>query len=141
MVKVLREEITVEATINEPIKKVWEYWTKTQHITHWNNASEDWHTPLAENELKIGGRFLYRMEAKDGSYGFDFSGTYDEVRLYEFISYILEDDRKVRITFINQGYKTHIIEKFEAEEINTIELQHFGWQVILDNFKKYTERE
>jgi uncharacterized protein YndB with AHSA1/START domain len=132
--------ITVETTVNEPIEKVWKYWTEPQHITKWNNASDDWHTPFAQNDLRVGGKFLSRMEAKNNSFGFDYSGIYDEVKLNEIISYILDDGRKVRITFIGQENKTKIIENFEAEKTNSIELQQNGWQAILDNFKKYTEQ-
>jgi uncharacterized protein YndB with AHSA1/START domain len=132
-------KITVRATVNQSIEKVWKYWTEPQHITKWNNASDDWHTPFSENNLRVGGKFLSRMEAKDGSFGFDFSGIYDEVKLNEIISYILDDGRKVKITFIDEQNKTKIIEDFEAETTNSIDLQQKGWQAILDNFKKYTE--
>lgn len=134
-------KITVEATVNEPIEKVWKYWTEPHHITKWNNASDDWYTPFSENNLMVGGKFLSRMEAKNGSFGFDFSGIYDEVKLNELISYILEDGRKVKITFIDKQNKTKIIEDFDAETTNSIELQQKGWQAILDNFKKYTENQ
>lgn len=133
------EKITVEATINAPVEKVWEYWTEPQHITKWNNASDDWHTPVAENDLRAGGKFLTRMEAKDGSFGFDFGGVYDEVRTNEFISYTLGDGRKVSITFTSQGNETYVSETFDAESENPIEMQKGGWQAILDNFKKYAE--
>ncbi|MBX4258795.1 SRPBCC family protein [Clostridium estertheticum] len=132
-------KITVETTVNGPIEKVWKYWTEPRHITKWNNASDDWHTPFSENDLRVGGKFLSRMEAKDGSFGFDFSGIYDVVKLNEIISYALDDSRKVKITFICQENKTKIIENFEAKKTNSIELQQKGWQSILDNFKKYTE--
>ncbi|CAM3030424.1 SRPBCC family protein [Hathewaya histolytica] len=132
--------ITVETTIDEPIERVWKYWTEPQHITKWNNASDDWHTSFAENDLRVGGKFISRMEAKDASFGFDFGGTYTEVKLYEIIEYIMDDGRKVEINFINQENKTKIIENFEAEKSNPIELQRKGWQAILDNFKKYAEQ-
>jgi uncharacterized protein YndB with AHSA1/START domain len=131
--------VTVEATVQAPVERVWEFWTEPKHITKWNNASDDWHTPFAENDLKVGGKFLTRMEAKDGSFGFDFSGVYDEVRLNERISYSLGDGRKVNITFISQGNETKVIESFDAENTNEIEMQKAGWQAILDNFKKYIE--
>lgn len=132
-------KITVKATVNASVKKVWECWTEPKHIKKWNGASGDWHTPFAENDLSIGGKFLSRMEAKDGSFGFDFTGTYDEVQLYEIIAYTLEDGRKVEITFTVRDDKTEIIETFEAEDTHSIEQQKQGWQAILDNFKKYTE--
>lgn len=136
-----KTSITIEAIVNSSIEKVWECWTEPKHITRWNNASDDWHTPFSENDLRVGGKFLSRMEAKDGSFGFDFSGIYDEVRLYEDISYTLGDGRKVKITFISQGSETKVIEIFEAETSNSIELQRTGWQSILDNFKKYVEEQ
>ncbi|MBZ9686989.1 SRPBCC family protein [Clostridium estertheticum] len=132
--------ITVETIVNATVEIVWKYWTEPQHITKWNNASDDWHTPFSENDLRAGGKFLSRMEAKDGSFGFDFSGVYDKVKLNEIISYILDDGRKVKITFISQENNTKILEVFEAEKTNSIELQQKGWQNILDNFKKYIEK-
>lgn len=131
--------ITVESTINAPVEKVWDYWTQPEHITRWNSASEDWHTPRAENDLRVGGSFSARMEAKDGSFGFDFGGVYDAVRTNEYIEYTLGDNRKVNITFTVQGDITNVVESFEAESTNSIELQQGGWQAILNNFKKYTE--
>jgi uncharacterized protein YndB with AHSA1/START domain len=134
-------KITVKTTVNAPVEKVWEYWTEPKHITKWNNASDDWHTPIAENDLRVGGKFLTRMEAKDGSFGFDFGGIYDEVKLNEVISYNLGDGRKVTITFTGQGNETEVIETFDAETMNSIEMQQAGWQTILDNFKKYSEQQ
>ena len=131
--------ITVATTINAPAVKVWEFWTNPKHITNWNNASDDWHTPRAENDLRVGGKFLSRMEAKDGSMGFDFNGVYDEVKTNELIAYTMEDGRKVKINLEDLGNETNITETFEAENENPVELQRGGWQSILDNFKKYTE--
>ncbi len=131
--------ITIQNTINAPVEKVWELWTKPEHITQWNNASDDWHTPRAENDLRVGGNFVSRMEAKDGSMGFDFGGVYNAVRNNEYIAYTLGDGRKVTISFSPVGTATRVIEKFEAETMNSVELQQSGWQAILDNFKKYTE--
>ncbi|QEC66801.1 polyketide cyclase [Panacibacter ginsenosidivorans] len=131
--------ITVESTVNAPVEKVWKYWTKPEHITQWNNASDDWHTPRAENDLRAGGSFSARMEAKDGSFGFDFGGVYDTVTINKYIAYTLGDGRKVNITFTTNGNTTKVSESFEAEDMNSVELQKGGWQAILDNFKKYTE--
>ena len=131
--------ITVATTVNAPVAKVWEFWTNPKHITNWNNASDDWHTPRAENDLRVGGKFLSRMEAKDGSMGFDFNGVYDEVKTNELIAYTIEDGRKVKINLEDLGNETNITETFEAENENSVELQRGGWQSILDNFKKYTE--
>jgi uncharacterized protein YndB with AHSA1/START domain len=133
-------KVTVKTTVNVPVEKAWEFWTEPNHITKWNNASEDWHTPVAENDLRVGGTFLSRMEAKDGSFGFDFKGIYDEVKLLEFISYSLEDGRKVEISFEGKENETEIIETFDPDTSNSIELQQTGWQAIIDNFKKYAEQ-
>jgi uncharacterized protein YndB with AHSA1/START domain len=133
-------KITIKATVNVSVNKVWEVWTEPQHITKWNNASDDWHTPYAENDLRVGGKFLSRMEAKDGSFGFDFSGIYDEVKLFEVITYTLEDGRKVTTRFIDKENKTDILVIFDAEDTNSMEQQEDGWQSILNNFKKYTEQ-
>ena len=121
------------------MEKVWEYWSGPTHITKWANASDDWHTTFAENDLRAGGKFVSRMEAKDGSFGFDFGGIYDEVKTHELITYILGDGRKVKIIFSSSGGKTRVVETFEAESTNSIEMQRGGWQAILDNFKKYVE--
>lgn len=132
-------KITVEKTIHAPVGQVWAYWTEPKHITNWNSASEDWHTPVAENDLRAGGKFLSRMEAKDGSFGFDFSGIYDEVRTNEYIAYTLGDGRKVAITFTSHGNETIVSELFDAESENPIEMQKSGWEAILGNFKRYVE--
>ena len=131
--------ITVESTVDAPVEKVWDYWNKPEHITQWSFASEDWHTPTAQNDLRTGGAFSSRMEAKDGSMGFDFGGIYDEVVPNKYIEYTLGDGRKVKINFTAQGNQTKVVEAFEAESANSLELQKGGWQAIMDNFKKYTE--
>ena len=133
------QTITVETTVKAPIEKVWQYWTEPRHIEKWNNASDEWHTPHVENDLRVGGKFNARMEAKDGSFGFDFWGLYDVVEEKKQIEYTLGDERKVKISFTPQGDDTKVVETFEAESTNSIELQRGGWQAILDNFKKYTE--
>jgi uncharacterized protein YndB with AHSA1/START domain len=131
--------ITVQASINAPKDLVWRKWTSPEDITHWYFASDDWHAPRAENDLRPGGKFLFRMEAKDGSYGFDYEGIYDSVKENEYIEYHLADDRRVKITFKSDRNKTSVIETFDAEAINSLEKQQQGWQSILDNFKKYAE--
>ena len=131
--------ITVETDVNAPVEKTWEYFTKPEHIVEWNNASDDWHTPRAENDLRAGGIFNYRMEAKDGSFGFDFGGVYDEVTEHRYIEYTIGYGRKVKVTFDSNGNKTHVTENFEAENTHSLEMQKDGWQNILDNFKRYTE--
>ena len=131
--------ITVEATIHAPVEKVWEFWTSPEHITKWNSASEDWHTPWSRNDLQIGGRFSSRMEAKDGSFGFEFGGTYDDLKINERIAYTMDDGRTVRVDFSMNGEATRVVEVFQAEGQNPVEMQQGGWQAILNNFKKYTE--
>ena|SRR5258708_5567259 len=131
--------ITVESTIKAPKEKVWQLWTSPEHITQWSNASDDWHTPFAENDLRVGSKFLSRMEAKDGSFGFDFGGVYDEVITHEHIAYTIGDGRRVVVNFAGNGDETKVVESFEAESTNPIEMQRGGWQNILDSFKKYVE--
>lgn len=131
--------IHVENTVNLPVTEVWKYWTQPEHITQWNNASGDWHTPWAKNDLRAGGRFTARMEARDGSMGFEFGGVYDQVAENEKIAYTLDDGRKVTVLFNGIGNSTKVEEDFEAENMHPAELQRSGWQAILDNFKKYAE--
>jgi len=131
--------ITVESIVNAPIEKVWKLWTTPSDIVKWNNASPDWHTPKAENDLRAGGKFVYTMAAKDGSVSFDFSGVYNQVKTHELISSRLDDGRSLKITFSRNGNQTKVVEDFEAETMNSVELQRGGWQAILDNFKKYAE--
>ena len=131
--------ITVEADIHASVEKVWDQYTNPEHIVKWNNASDDWHTPRAENDLRTGGRFLSRMEARDGSAGFDFTGVYTDVRPLEQINYTMDDDRKAEVSFVSGGNETTLRISFEAEQTNPVELQKEGWQSILDNFKNYVE--
>jgi uncharacterized protein YndB with AHSA1/START domain len=131
--------VTIESSIQAPVEKVWEFWTKPEHITKWNHASDDWHSPFAENDLRVGGKFSARMEAKDGSFGFEFGGIYDDVRNNEYIEYTLGDGRKVSVNFSKEGTSTKVVENFEAENQHPVDFQKGGWQAILDNFKKYTE--
>jgi uncharacterized protein YndB with AHSA1/START domain len=131
--------ITVQCVINAPVEKVWKHWTTPADIMKWNNASDDWHTTRAENDLRAGGKFNSRMEAKDSSMGFDFWGIYNSIKTNEFIESTLGDGRKVKVTFVKQGTTTHVTETFEAENTNNIELQKSGWQSILNNFKKFAE--
>ena len=132
-------QITVQATVNAPVKKVWAFWTLPEHITKWTNASDDWHAPKAENDLREGGKFLTRMEAKDGSFGFDFEGVYEEVKPYKSINYKMADGRKVEIIFDDIDGNTSVTETFDPENTNPVEMQQAGWQAILNNFKKYAE--
>lgn len=136
----MQDPIHISTRINAPIDKVWEVWNDPAHIENWNTASEDWHTTAASNDLRIGGKISSRMEAKNGSAGFDFEGVYDEVKPKEHLAYTLTDGRKVSVSFKEQGNKTLVKESFEAESENSRKLQQQGWQAILDNFKKYVEQ-
>lgn len=131
--------ITVETVVNVPVEKAWTVWTEPAHITQWNAASPDWHTPRATNDLRTGGSFLARMEARDGSSGFDFAGVYTDVKPYRSIAYTMEDGRTVTVRFSAQGKETKVTETFDPETENSAELQRDGWQAILDNYKQYAE--
>lgn len=131
--------ITIEANIKAPIEKVWNYWNHPEDIKKWSHASDDWHTTKSENDLRVGGKFVSRMEAKDGSFGFDFGGVYDEIVNHKVIAYTLGDGRKVKITFTVNGNETKVVETFDPENENPVEMQRDGWQAILNNFKKYAE--
>jgi uncharacterized protein YndB with AHSA1/START domain len=133
------KSITVETTVNAPVEKVWTCWNEPKHITQWCAASDDWHAPQAENDLRTGGKFSTTMAAKDGSFSFDFGGVYTNVEANKLIEYNIADGRKVKITFSAKGNETTVVETFDPESENPIEMQRGGWQAILDNFKKYTE--
>lgn len=133
------DPITVKTTIKSDIEKVWDCWTKPEHIVQWNFASDDWHCPSAENEVKPGGTFSWHMAAKDGSVGFDFKGTYDLVVDHKVIHQRLDDGREVNLQFNDMGEsEVEVIEIFQPDAHDP-ELQRQGWQAILDNFKKYVE--
>lgn len=134
------KSITVEVNVEKPLPQVWDAWTLPEHITKWNFASESWHCPRAENDIQSGGKFSWRMEAKDGSMGFDYSGKYHNVIQQQLIELTLDDNRNVKIEFINVGNFIIVRETFEVEDIHTIEQQKSGWQSILNNFKNYTEQ-
>lgn len=131
--------ITIQTDINSNLEKVWNCWTKPEHIIHWNFAAPEWNCPKAINSLKVGENFTYTMAAKDGSFSFDFSGEYTKIEALKTIEYILEDARKVSIHFEEKDGKVKLLESFEAEGTNADEMQRAGWQAILDNFKTYTE--
>lgn len=139
MITTERKVLTATATVKAPVEKVWDVWTNPRHIVNWNNASDDWYTPRAENDLRVGGKFLSRMEARDGSFGFDFEGEYSKVEPYKLIEYTMPDERKVRVTFESLGEETRVTEEFEAEETHSPEMQKEGWQAIMNNFKRYAE--
>lgn len=132
-------KIQIEASVQSPLAKVWSFWTEPAHITKWNFAIPEWHCPKATNELKVGGKYSARMEAKDGSFGFDFEAIYDEVILQKMLSYTMLDGRKATTHFESLGSTTKVTTTFDAENQNPVEMQKNGWQSILNNFKKYTE--
>ena len=132
-------KITIETMISADAQKVWDYWSKPEHITKWNFASDDWHCPKAENDLRVGGKLSSRMEAKDGSFGFDFEAIYNEVIDQKKITYTMTDGRQATTNFENQGGKTKVSTTFDVENENPVEMQKTGWQSILNNFKKYVE--
>ncbi len=131
--------IDIETTIVADLQKVWDYYTNPEHITQWNFADDSWHCPSAENDLKEGGKYKARMEAKDGSFGFDFEAIYDEVVKHKKIVYTIADGRSVSTIFESHGDITTVKTSFEAEGTNPIEMQKNGWQAILNNLKKYAE--
>ena len=133
------EKIKVETTINAEPQKIWLYWTQPSHITKWNFANDDWQCPKAENDLRVGGRMCYSMEAKDGSLGFDFEGIYDDVIDHKKIEYTLTDGRVVTTTFENLGNHTKLTTTFDPDLQNSIDMQKDGWKAILNNFKIYVE--
>jgi uncharacterized protein YndB with AHSA1/START domain len=139
MATTTKTAITVETTVQAPAAKVWEYWNQPEHIKQWAFASDDWHVPASENDLRTGGKFSTTMAAKDGSFSFEFGGVYTQVKEHKLIEYTLGDERKVSILFSSIGEATKIVETFEAEDTHSVEMQQSGWQAILDNFKKYTE--
>jgi uncharacterized protein YndB with AHSA1/START domain len=133
------EKITVQAIINKPIENVWDAYYLPEHVTHWNFASDTWHCPMASNDFVVGGKFNYRMEAKDGSMGFDFIGIYDEIIDHQKMVYHMPDNREVIVLFYAKGMSTHVEVHFDAEQENSIDLQKMGWQAILSQFKTYVE--
>jgi len=136
--------ITVEARIHAPVAKVWTHWITPEHIMKWNAASDDWHTPSASNDLRIGGTFKNRMEAKDGSMGFDFAGTYTDIQTHALIAFRFgegADTREVRVEFEPVEGGTIVRETFTPETTHPIEVQRGGWQSILDRFKSYVEKQ
>lgn len=132
------EKIKIQTTISADIQKVWDYYTMPEHITKWNFADPSWHCPSATNDMKIGGRYNARMEAKDGSFGFDFEVTYTQINVGNSFSYEF-GGRYATIVFEAQQGQTELTITFDPETENPIELQKQGWQAILENFKKYTE--
>lgn len=136
------EPITLDITILKPVSKVWECFTKADHIVNWNFATDDWTCPTAENNLEVGGHFDYRMEAKDGSFGFNFTGTFDEIIPLRKIKYHLDDGRKVEVTFEEtDASTTKMTETFDPDPSQPAQMQRDGWYGILNNFHKYVEND
>jgi uncharacterized protein YndB with AHSA1/START domain len=133
------QSVTIETTVNASPEKAWKIWNTPEDIVQWCTPDPSWHTPTAENDLRVGGTYKARMEAKDGSMGFDFGAVYDEVTPNEHFAYTIGDGRKVVVDFIPEGNQTRIVQTFEAETQNPVEYQRGGWQAILDNYKKYVE--
>lgn len=133
-------KILISTEVSADPERVWEFWTEPKHIMNWNFASDDWCCPRAENDLRVGGKLSSRMEARDGSFGFDFEAVYDEVNHLKIISYSLADGRKVTTVFNEDNGKTKVTTTFDAENSHPIEMQRDGWQAILNNFKHYTEK-
>ena len=131
--------ISIETTVHAPIERVWAAWNDPRAIEQWNAASPDWHTPRASVDLREGGTFSSRMQARDGSAGFDFEGTYTRVEPQRLIEYVMSDGRKVRVEFIPTGRAVTVRETFDAEDTHTAEQQRQGWQAILDNFARHVE--
>jgi uncharacterized protein YndB with AHSA1/START domain len=132
-------KITVETVVNAKLNNVWDAWNSPADIKQWNSAQEDWHTTRSTVDLREGGKFLSRMEAKDGSAGFDFEGTFTRVVPHKTIEYRMDDGREVTVEFVERNGGVLVRETFDAETENPPELQRTGWQAILDNFRKHVE--
>ena len=135
------QQVTITTMIAAPVDRVWKAYTTPADITHWNFASDDWCCPSAEVDLRVGGKHKARMEAKDGSFGFDFEGVYEEVKPREALTLVLGDGRKARTTFETSGTGTKVTTVFDAEAENSIDMQRDGWQAILDNFRAFVEQQ
>ena len=135
----MSEKITVTATVNANAKKTWDYYTQPEHITQWNFADPSWQCPSASNDMRVGGKYSARMEAKDGSFGFDFEATYDEIVDGEKFTYTMPNGRQASVEFKSNGNQTDVAVTFDPENQNSLEMQKNGWQAILNSFKSYTE--
>lgn len=136
----MSEKITIAATIQAPVNEVFEKWTLPEHIINWNFASDDWHCPKATNEVEVGGKLCATMAAKNGEMSFDFIAVYSKVIPNKLLVYTMEDGREVEVQFQENGATTEVVEIFDAEDQNPLEMQQAGWQAILNNFKAYIEK-
>lgn len=134
-----QSKITVQATIHADVKKVWDYYTNPNHIIHWNFADPSWHCPRAENDMQIGGTYKARMEARDGSFGFDFEAVYTDISEGKYFTYEF-GGRTATVQFNDLGSETEVVVSFDPENEHPVDMQQAGWQAILNNFKAYTER-
>ena len=135
-----KSRMIAETLVNVPIDKVWEFWTNPEHIAQWNNMSEEWHTPVAENDLRVGGRLYLRMETKNGSEVFDYTCNYDEIVLHQKIVHTTSDNRKTSVLFSETNNGVRLTEEFEPESETPLDVQQEFCQSILNNFKNYVER-
>lgn len=135
----MKEQITIKATVHADARKAWDCYTEPGHITHWNFADPSWFCPSASNDMRVGGTYSARMEARDGSFGFDFEAVYSEILDGKSFTYGMADGRQVSVGFEGKGKDTVVTVSFDPENENPVEIQRAGWQAILDNYKKYTE--
>ena len=131
-------KIMVETIVNAPIERVWLTYNSPEHIIKWNAASEDWHTTSSSVDLQVGGGFSSRLDAKDGSFGFDFAGIYTAVIENQFIEYAF-GERSAKVEFTEESTGVRVRVEFDSEDSHSIEQQQQGWQAILDSFSRYTE--
>ncbi len=133
----MSNRITVTTIVSAPATKAWACWTEPAHVVGWNAASDDWHCPAAKNDLRVGGRFAFTMAARDGSFRFDFEGTYTAVTPNTHLAYVMDDGRKVEVDFAAEGEATRVTEVFDPENVHPAEMQQAGWQAILDNYARW----
>lgn len=133
------QSITVETLVNAPVEKAWKVFSEPEHIRQWAFASDDWHAPYADNDLRKDGKFKTTMAAKDGSFSFDFEGVYTSVVPNKSFEYVIADGRTVKVDFLQEANGTRIKETFDPENENPIDMQRAGWQAILENYRKHVE--
>lgn len=134
-----RVVLKAETTIDLPVEKVWELWTNAEHIPNWNNVSEEWVTRWAENDATKGGKFFFRMETRDGTQGFDYRGEYMNVIQYKVLESVLDDGRKDKVEFMSNGRHTRLLQTFEANDTDPVEMQQHFCQAVVESFKHYAK--